>query len=195
MALDSQRKAELNLDPVQWVDRYGDAMLRFALARVGRIEIAEDLVQEAFLAAWQARETFDGRSSFSTWLGGILRRKIADFYRRAGRDMVLAQLDRDVPGEPLFTKRGKWAAPVAHWKESPVTIAENSEFWKVMAHCMAQLPVHLAEAFRLREMRHASVEEICSATGVTPKNLSVRLHRARLLLRRCLDQRCFQGGA
>ncbi len=64
-----------------------------------------------------------------------------------------------------------------------------------MAECTAQLPAHLAEAFRLREMRHASVEEICTATGVTPKNLSVRLHRARLLLRRCLDQKWFQSGA
>jgi len=191
MTVNSGQKRPQIDDPTRWVDRYGDALLRFALSRVGRQEVAEDLVQETFLAAWRARESFDSRASLGTWLGSILRRKIADHYRRLGRERVLVDVDAADDNGKLFTKRGKWLEPVARWKESPEQLAENSEFWSVMAGCLGSLPAHLAEAFRLREIRLASMDEVCAATGVTPKNLSVRLHRARLLMRRCLDQKWF----
>jgi RNA polymerase sigma-70 factor (TIGR02943 family) len=195
MPLNSERKASQLVDPAAWVDRYGDALLRFALARVDRREVAEDLVQETFLAAWQGRTSFDGRSSLGTWLCGILRRKVADYYRRVGKERVLAEIGADDGAGVLFNKRGKWLEPVAGWNQSPEQLAQNSEFWAVMADCFANLPTHLAEAFQLREIRLAGMEEVCKLTGVTPKNLSVRLHRARLLLRRCLDQKWFRGGA
>jgi len=194
MALNSGQERPQIGDPTRWVDRYGDALLRFALARVGRREVAEDLVQETFLAAWRARESFDGRASLGTWLCGILRRKVADHYRHTGRERTLVEVETSDNGGPLFTKRGKWLEPVVCWKESPEHLAENSEFWDVLANCLAYLPAHLAEAFQLREIRLASVDEVCAATGVTPKNLSVRLHRARLLLRRCLDKSWFRSG-
>jgi RNA polymerase sigma-70 factor (ECF subfamily) len=195
MALNSEARAIQLDDPSRWVDRYGDALLRFALSRVGRREVAEDLVQETFLAAWRARESFDGRASLGTWLVSILRRKIADHYRRVGRERVLAEVEASDGAGPLFSRRGRWLESVAHWKESPDQLAETVEFWGVLAQCLASLPAHLGEAFQLREIRLASMEEVCTATGVTPKNLSVRLHRARLLLRRCLDQKWFRSGA
>lgn len=195
MRLNSELKAPSLGDPSHWVDRWGDALLRFALSRVGRREVAEDLVQETFLAAWRARATFDGRSSISTWLGAILRRKIADHYRRQGREQVLSEVEASDQQGPLFSKHGKWLDSAAHWKSSPDQLVEDSEFWPVLAECLADLPAHLAEAFQLREIRRVSTEDVCLATGVTPKNLSVRLHRARLLLRRCLDQKWFRGGA
>lgn len=193
MAVNSQRNSSCLDDPTLWVDRYADAMFRFALSRVGRPEVAEDLVQETLLAAWRARESFDGRSRFSTWLGGILRRKIADHYRHQGRDLVASDVEASDQLAPLFSKAGKWLDAVTNWKDSPEQLAEDTEFWRVMADCIADLPSHLAEAFQLREMRMASVDEVASAAGITPKNLSVRLHRARLLLRRCLDQEWFRG--
>lgn len=180
-------------DPAQWVDRWGDALLRFALSRVGRQDVAEDLVQETFLAAWRARESFDGRSSFSTWLGAILRRKIADYYRQHGRGRVVSDVEANDQQGPIFSPRGKWLDAVANWKHSPEQLVEDAEFWRVLADCLANLPSHLAEAFQLREIRQVGMEEVAAATGVTPKNLSVRLHRARLLLRRCLDQKWFRG--
>ncbi len=180
MAVNTERKAPRTDDPARWVDRYGDALLRFALSRVGRQEVAEDLVQETFMAAWRARESFDGRAALGTWLCAILRRKIADHYRRVGRERVLTEVDATDEHGSLFGKRGKWLEPLARWKESPDQLAENSEFWSVMAGCLADLPAHLAEAFQLREIRMATMEEVRKSTGVTPKNLSVRLHRARL---------------
>ena len=195
MTLNSRRHHRCLDDPAVWVDRYGDTMFRFVLSRVGRREAAEDLVQDTFLAAWRARESFDGRSSFSTWLGGILRRKIADYYRRQGRDRAVFDVEASDQCGPLFGKNGKWLDATAHWSDSPDQLAEDVEFWGVMAACMASLPSHLAEAFQLREMEMASPQDVASATGITLKNLSVRLHRARLLLRRCLDQKWFQNAS
>ena len=60
------------LNPEAWVDRYGDALFHFALARVNRRETAEDLVQETFLAAVKAQEGFKGQSSEKTWQFGCI---------------------------------------------------------------------------------------------------------------------------
>lgn len=195
LVLSSETKAVRTNDPAVWVDRYGDALLRFALSRVGRLEVAEDLVQEAFLAAWRGRDAFDGKSSFGTWLCGILRRKIADHYRRQGRERVVQEVDAGDDSNPLFSACGKWLESIADWGQPPEQLVENAEFWPVFAGCLAGLPAHLAEAFQLREIRSASMEQVAAATGVTPKHLSVRLHRARLLLRRCLDLKWFRGAA
>lgn len=194
MALNSEPQAPPIGDPSRWVDRYGDALLRYARSRVGRREVAEDLVQETFLAAWSARESFDGRASLGTWLCGILRRKVADYYRRVGRERIVVDIENEDQHGPLFNKRGKWLDRFTDWQQSPEELAENSEFWAVLAHCLSDLPAHLAEAFQLRELRHLSMRDISTSMGLTPSNLAVRLHRARLLLRRCLDQQWFHGG-
>jgi RNA polymerase sigma-70 factor (ECF subfamily) len=196
MALDSEIQEPQLDDPTLWVDRYGDALLRFALSRVGqKKEVAEDLVQETLLAAWRGRDSFDSRASLSTWLFSILRRKVADHYRRAGREQALDH-DEPVPGgAPMFDSRGHWLESIPEWQAAPNQLVENTEFWGVMASCLAGLPAHLAEAFQLREIRFASVDEVCTMTGITPKNLSVRLHRARLLLRSCLGQKWFGNDA
>jgi RNA polymerase sigma-70 factor (ECF subfamily) len=177
-------------NPAAWVDRYGDMLVQYAYARVGRLDAAEDAVQETFLAAWRARESFDGRSSLRTWLVGILRRKIADYFRRAGRE-GLRVADQAAEHDEAFTAEGGWANPVAQWTQTPDQLAENGEFWKVIEHCLDALPAHFAQAFHLREIRQASVDEVCRLVEVTPQNLAVRLHRARTLLRGCLQRKWF----
>jgi RNA polymerase sigma-70 factor, ECF subfamily len=184
-------------DPADWVDRYGDALLRFAGGRVASRELAEDLVQETFLAAFRHRSQFDGKSAFGTWLVAILRRKIVDHHRKSGRSP-------DLDAEPLavvdasFTAKGKWTSSSTKWRTTPKDLAENAEFWNVFHGCMSGLPMHLAQAFQMRELAMVTVDDASKLTGITPKNLAVRLHRARLLLRQCLEKKWFRsepGGA
>jgi RNA polymerase sigma-70 factor (ECF subfamily) len=188
--------AELS-DPAEWVDRYGDALLRIAIGRVASRELAEDLVQDTLLAAWRHQAQFDGESAFGTWLVAILRRKIVDYYRKLGRSPELdAQSLAAV--DDSFTAKGRWTTSSAKWRTSPKELAENAEFWKVFQGCMSGLPTHLAQAFQMRELGMASVDDASRQIGVTPKNLAVRLHRARLLLRHCLERKWFnseRGGA
>ena len=75
-------EAEPLTNPREWVDRHGDFLYRFAMARVRRADVAEDLVQETLLAAWRGRARFAGRSSERTWLTSILKRKAIDWLRR-----------------------------------------------------------------------------------------------------------------
>ena len=82
----ADQKADLPLQPETWVDEHADVLFRYALLRVRRSEVAEDLVQETFLAALHGRETYSGKSSVRTWMIGILRHKILDYFRRTARE-------------------------------------------------------------------------------------------------------------
>ena len=73
-------------DPANWVDQYGDFLYRFVSSRVKDPSVAEDLVQETFLAALKARENFKGRSTARTWLTAILKHKIVDHIRKRVRE-------------------------------------------------------------------------------------------------------------
>ena len=73
-------------DPGEWVARHGDALYRYAMVRVREPALAEDLVQETFLAALSARERYAAAASERTWLIAILRRKIVDVIRRRIRE-------------------------------------------------------------------------------------------------------------
>ncbi|HZI32614.1 MAG TPA: sigma factor, partial [Candidatus Binatia bacterium] len=74
--------ARPQLNAEEWVASHGDYLFRHALARTGIQEVAEDLVQETFLAAWKSASRYAARASERTWLLSILRNKIADHYRR-----------------------------------------------------------------------------------------------------------------
>ena len=77
------------LEPSSWVTSFGDYLFSYALLKVGKREIAEDLVQEAFISAIKAKDTFKGDSSEKTWLTAILNNKIIDHYRKTfGFDTV-----------------------------------------------------------------------------------------------------------
>src|SRR6266516_2995144 len=72
-------------DPERWVDEHGDVLYRYALERVRKPDIAQDLVQETFLAAVRTIDRFRGGSTVRSWLCGILKHKICDYYRKRGR--------------------------------------------------------------------------------------------------------------
>jgi RNA polymerase sigma-70 factor (ECF subfamily) len=182
-------------DPAEWLELHGDALYRFARAKVGRREIAEDLVQETLLAALQSADRFRGDSSPRTWLLAILRRKIADFYGRdpASNSRIATDLNasKDRSSSRFFDADGHWLEPPAAWK-SPLDSLEDDEFWIVFNDCVAHLPQHLAQAFIFREIEGMDVDRLRSVLEVGAANLRVRLHRARLLLRACLEKNWFE---
>ena len=84
--------------PVGWVDAHGDYLFNFAIGQVRATDIAEDLLQETFLAAVRAQQKFSGRSSERTWLVGILRHKIYDHLRKTCRERAVRVERRPVRG-------------------------------------------------------------------------------------------------
>ena len=179
-------------DPAGWLERHGTALYRFAKAKLGRSDTAEDLVQETLLAALQSYDRFQGRSSERTWLLAILRRKIVDHYRgRDGREPGRNRTERsDRETFRFFEENGHWRNAPARWKGAHEAL-EVEEFRDVLAHCLERLPAPLAEAFLLREWEGMGVEPVAETLDVSAATLRVRLHRARLLLRECLERNWF----
>ena len=120
-----------------------------------------------------------------TWLTGILRRKIADFYRKRSREVPAAG---EAEISEYFKADGHWATPPADWGGNPATVAESAEFQAALAGCLEKLGPTLRGAFQLRVLDELKTEEVCSMLDISPTNLSVRLTRARLALRDCLEK-------
>jgi RNA polymerase sigma-70 factor (ECF subfamily) len=185
-------------DADTWLDEHGDALYRYARSRVGERELAEDLVQETLLAALQSQDEFQGRSTVRTWLLAILRRKVVDHYRRLweshrerGPESRSHSRERpDPPRARSFSTQGLWTSPPTSWK-TPEKALETREFWAVLEGCLSRLPRSLSSAFILRELEGLEMTEVRRILALSEGNLRVRLHRARLLLRECLERRWF----
>jgi RNA polymerase sigma-70 factor (ECF subfamily) len=176
------------LDPSRWVDQHGDVLYRYALVRLGNREAAENVVQETFLAALEGMAGYSGKASERTWLVGILKHKIIDTYRRSARELAVDEVDSlPDPAEELFDKRGEWRVGPRSFLERPDTALEASRLYQVLERCLEALPPRMARAFALREMDGLPTNEVCKILGVTPTNLGVMMHRARMQLRRCLE--------
>ncbi len=181
--------------PEDWVAEYGDYLFRYAIVRLRNSEAAEDAVQETFLAALKARDSFSKRSSPKTWLVGILRHKIIDYIRKQSRERPATELesaDSDSAMDDLFDRRGHWKmdalgdAP-GEWPDNPRKALAQKEFRAVLDSCMSNLPGRLAQAFALREIEGFKGKEVGKALDIPPTNLWAMLRRARMRLRRCLD--------
>ena len=187
MANEQLRGQAMATDPAQWVDQYGDYLFRYALSRLRQRDVAEDLVQETFVAALRARERFAGASSERTWLVGILKRKIVDHLRRKAHEQPVSDLAAsDRWSEELFDERGNWKKKPDRWPSGPSADLERKEFWEIFRGCLRKLPERLANAFTLREIEEMDSREVCKTLNVSANNLWVMLHRARLGLWRCL---------
>ena len=171
---------------------HSDALFQFALMRVGRVELAEDLVQEAFLAALRSHHEFRGKSSERTWLVSILKRKVIDKLRLKDGELTLSSMaGTDEWIEDLFDKRGRWKNRPGNWDANPGASLENAEFWEAYSNCLSKLPRQQANAFTLRETEKISSAKICKELGISATNLGVILYRARIRLWRCLEVNWF----
>ena len=175
-------------NPEEWVEQYGDYLYGFALARVQDPSTAEDIVQETFLAALNSLKNFKGRSSERTWLTGILKHKIVDYYRKKVKEQPVDDIEYHLETiDEVFDKNGQWKVKPAKWADDPQKFYEEREFMKVLHSCLSELSSRLSSAFILREMIGESTEEICKVLNISATNLWVMLYRARMNLRRCLE--------
>ncbi len=185
-------------DPERWVEAYGDYLFKYALMRLRDSAKAEDAVQETFLAALKGGKTFAGRSAEKSWLIGILKNKICDYYRKASRETSFTDMefysdeesDRFIP-DGLFKDGWIHELGPLEWPSDPGASLDSQEFWKTFHDCSSKLPKNIAATFNLREVDGVESKEICSMLNISENNLWVMLHRARMALRRCLETNWF----
>lgn len=167
-------------------------LLKYARAQLRNPAWAEDAVSETLLAALEKPQAFAGQSQLKTWLVGILKHKLIDQIRRHGRELSATPEDGIDLDEELFRPDGHWRQMPEDWGD-PEAALRQLEFIKVLEACVEHLPGQQGRLFMMREWLELETEEICKVLAISPTNLWVMLHRARLRLRECLQLNWFAG--
>ena len=174
-------------------------MIKFATQQLGDSHQAEDAVQDALIGALKNAASFGGRAALKTWIFAILKNKIADALRHKQRvvnvSSLLREEDEDEDLSELFDRKGFWQPderPVA-WGNPEASLREG-QFWRVFEACLEGLPPKQARVFMMREFIELDADEICAAADLTTSNLHVLLHRSRLRLRECIENKWYLKG-
>lgn len=168
-------------------------LLRYARLQLRNDTWAEDAVSETLLAALAKPQSFGQRSQLKTWLVGILKHKLVDVLRERRREVVLQADDGredEAMEAALFAADGHWAQMPSDWG-NPEQDLSSRQFLQVLEACAEKLPAAQGRVFLMREWLELSSDEICKELALTPTNLYVQLHRARLRLRECLQLNWF----
>jgi RNA polymerase sigma-70 factor (TIGR02943 family) len=172
-----------------------DYLLKFARLQLRNETWAEDAVSETVLAALAKPQAFGNRSQLKTWLVGILKHKVVDALRHHHREVCSLDSSDDDSADPLeamaFQPDGHFAEQPADWG-NPEQQTSSQQFFVILEACAEKLPASQGRLFLMREWLEMSSEEICKELQLTPTNLYVQLHRARLRLRECLELNWFK---
>jgi len=180
------------LDAKKWVNNYGDMLYRYALPRVNDSEVAKDLVQDTFLAAWRNYDNFKGEISEKNWLFTILKNKIIDHFRKSS-----TRLTDNLPGiadsDPYFHEAEHWTSVSAprDWKTDTDSVIDRKEFYEVLSKCKGMLKEIQNSVFTMKYIDGRESDDICKELNITTSNYWVLIHRAKLQLRACLEKNWF----
>lgn len=188
------------LNPKNWVERYADDLYGYAITKCSSSDLAEDFVQDTFLSALNAIDNFKGNSSERTWLFSILKNKIADHYRKASTRYEVS--DSAIYGgdegqsflDLFFDKSGEWSkqAKPKQWSVEEGNVLDDKEFQKAIQNCVGKLPANWHTAITLKYLEEKESDDICKELNVTASNYWVIMHRAKLMLRACLEKTWFK---
>ena len=180
---------DVNAVATNWVETHGDYLFNFAIGQVRDTNMAEDLVQETFLAALKSQQSFSGRSSERTWLVSILRHKIYDHLRKTCRERAVRADPMPLSDEESgFEDSLAWIHQLAAEANSPSRRMELAEFREHLEKAMGKLPPRIAQVFQLYSVEERPNQEVCDRLNISESNLWVMLHRARKQLRSELDE-------
>jgi RNA polymerase sigma-70 factor (ECF subfamily) len=182
------------LNPNNWSSTYADELFSYAMSKTGKTELAEDLVQETFLAGLKAMANFKGQSTERTWLFAILKFKIADYYRKASTKYEISNqtfsFNDNSYIDNYFTEDGDWKenATPHMWGNEHLNKIENKELANALNFCIDKLPDNQKKLILLKLVEEEETENVCKELNITPTNYWVIIHRAKLQLRACLEK-------
>lgn len=185
------QESKEHLDPHKWVDDYSDYLFNYAITRVNDREIAKDLVQDTFFAGVKGSNNFKGEASERTWLTSILKRKIIDYYRKINSKKGQAEVKMNFYDSG--DKEGHWIEERVPqtWENESEKLIESEELGKTLNDCIEHLPEKYGLVFKMKTIQGFETEDICKELGITSSNLWVIIHRARMQLRKCMEDNWF----
>jgi RNA polymerase sigma-70 factor (ECF subfamily) len=182
------------------IDRYHPSLIRIATLFVRDRGVAEEVAQETWIGVLRGLERFEGRSTFRTWLFGILAnqaRRRGERERRVIPFSALAQPpgaraepavapDRFLPAGEEWA--GHWVSPPAAWSTTPEAALLSAEVRREIARAIAALPPNQQAVITLRDVEGWASDEVCNVLRLSQTNQRVLLHRARSRVRRSLER-------
>jgi RNA polymerase sigma-70 factor, ECF subfamily len=179
---------------VALVERYNGSMLRLALSFVPSRAVAEEVVQDTWLAVLRGLAGFEARSSLRTWMFTILVNRARTTGAREQRTIPVADAGPVVDAS-RFGPDGAWSAPPEHWIEEAEDRIEAGKFAHLLRSAMNGLPRRQREVVVLRDIEGMSSAEVCSVLAISEANQRVLLHRGRGKLRQVLESELGSGGS
>jgi RNA polymerase sigma-70 factor (ECF subfamily) len=178
------------------VEQHHTTMLRIARMYVSTRAVAEDVVQDAWLAVVKGLDRFEGRSSLRTWMYRIVANTAKTRGRSEGRSVPFSALAGDEAADldaAMFQDAdgrapGTWRTPPASWSAVPEERLLGDETLRRIGRAIASLPPMQAQVIRLRDVLGWEAGEVCEVLDLTEANQRVLLHRARSRVRRDLDE-------
>lgn len=164
----------------QVMTRHNQRLFRTARAFLRSDADAEDVVQEAYLRAFEQLDSFRGDASLSTWLVRIVVNEARQRLRNAKHHVDVDTLDHVPPSAVILT----FPAP-----EEPSMTVARTELRRLLEEAIDGLAPDFRAVFMLREIEECSIGETATALGIRPETVKTRLHRARRKIRTLLEQR------
>lgn len=180
------------------VSRHHGALIRSAMGYVADREVAEEVVQDTWMAVIEGLSRFQGRSSLRTWIFGIMIHKAKDRGVREKRHTTFSSFEsfdeesEEAVDPSRFHQSGEWAGhwafPPQPWDDqTPEKILASQQAVNAMNHAIEALPKNLKEVLILRDVEGIEAKEVCELLSITETNLYVRLHRARERVRHAVE--------
>jgi RNA polymerase sigma-70 factor (ECF subfamily) len=170
------------------VQRHHVRLLRTAESLTPSRAVAEEVVQDTWLAVVRGIDRFEGRASVKTWLLRILVNRA----RTAGaRELRSVPLDpRPGPAVPIerFASTGAWASPPAPWADEAEDRVVAERLARRVKASLGELPEGQRQVLLLRDVEGLPSAEVCDLLGLSEGNQRVLLHRARARMRDILDR-------
>lgn len=189
------------------VDTYSAPLMRLAEVFVSSVAVAEEVVQETWLAVLTGIARFEGRSSIKTWLFTILTNRAKTRASRERRTISFSAFDiGEEGGEPAVDPGrflsaghpdwpGHWAIPPQPWSAGPEGTALDRETMAVLRCAFDNLPGTQRVVVALRDVYGWPSLDVCAALGISEANQRVLLHRGRSRLRGVLERYFADSGA
>lgn len=174
------------------VAEHGPWMLRMARRRATSDALAEEIVQESWLAVLKGLDRFEGRSSLRTWIFSIVTHVASAQFNKEIRTIPFSSYTSELEGPSVPPERfqpkgaeqpGGWRTPPAPWDESPEQFLATHEAQRAIGAAIDLLPPAQREVICLRDVEGWSSSEVCNALGLSGTNQRVLLHRARSRVR------------
>ena len=168
------------------VERYSKRVYNLALRMTGSPQDAQEIVQDAFLSAFQNLKSFRGDAAFGSWVHRIAANLAL---MRLRHRKVVTDAEGELKGELAYADDGALLTlPLSRFGKRADDQALDRELRQAIEAAVAKLPEAYRAVFLLKDVEGLSYEEIAEATGESVPAVKSRLHRARLTLRQAIDE-------